>query len=124
MCGTADRSSHCLPGFHRQDLVIPAVRPSCRATTEASTMRDLRTTSKVVEEFGGRNPFIPALKTSCDGFEAVLIVAIVLAAIGICSAAAAVICSEKRPSQISGASVDRSPDAETVARVRLQMLGA
>lgn len=69
MCGTADRSSHCLPGFHRQDLLIPAVQPSCRATPEASTMRELRTTSKVDDEFGGRNPFIVTLKPACCGVE-------------------------------------------------------
>lgn len=78
MCGAADRSSHCLPGFHRQDLVIPAVRPSCRATLQTSTMRALRTTSKVVEEFDGRNPLNPALSSSRSGFEAALMTSVIV----------------------------------------------
>lgn len=83
MCGAADRSSLYHPGFHRQDLAsaIPAVRPSCRATLEASTMRSCSTTSEVASEFGAQNPFMPASKPACDGFEAFVIVAVASAVI-------------------------------------------
>lgn len=83
MRGAADRSSLSHPGFHRQDVVsaIPAVRPSCRATFEASSNYGPFTTSEIAIEFGNQNPFMPASKPAWDGFEAFVIVAVASAVI-------------------------------------------
>lgn len=79
MRGAADRSSLCHPGFHRQDVVpsIPAVRPSCRATLEASTNCSPATMSEVTAEIGDRNPFIMPSKVPHEDFETVVLVAAV-----------------------------------------------
>ena len=86
MRGSAICSSLCHPDFHRQDqlpLSIPAVRPSCRSTPEASAMCGGRTTSKVAEEFGGRNPFTPSLQSSHDSLDSLLIFAAVAASLAL-----------------------------------------
>lgn len=85
MRGAADRSSLCHPGFHRQDVVsaIPAVRPSCRATPEASSMRSLPAMSEVALEFGDQNPFIPPSSALQSGFEAQLIFAAISVALSL-----------------------------------------
>ena len=85
MCGAADRSSLCHPGFHRQDVVpfIPAVRPSCRATLEASLKCGVPAMSEVAFEFGVQNPFNVPSRTLQSGLEALLIFAAISVALSL-----------------------------------------
>lgn len=80
MRGAADRSSLCHPGFHRQDVVpsIPAVRPSCRATLEASSNYGPFTTSEVAIEFGNQNPFNVPSRGSCDDIGGTILTVVTL----------------------------------------------
>lgn len=82
MRGSAICSSLCHPGFHRQGCYSPAVQ-HCRATLEASGGSLMCTTSKVGEDFDGRNPFNPRLKPSHCPFETVVIALVLMAAIAI-----------------------------------------
>lgn len=123
MCGSAICSSLCHPGFHRQGRHSPAVQ-HCRATHEASGTSTMGTMSKVTNEFDVRNPFMPSLPSACHGLELLVIVAVISAAIGTTVAALILSKSDMRPFSRQRASAEQKLDAETVAHIKRQILGA